>query len=257
MMADRLHNDLNRLDSLFLKRLSLGLGLSLRTDDHRLLVKTLSQDLTAIEGRTAFLSYLLCKDPSEVSSILLRNRQEKLRSVSNLLGPGELLFEVSVGTRTCDLVLIGSDIIAIENKNPTDNVRPAKHQTQDYLSWADRVYLMIDSRKRESIISLAIDNRVGIIEVFDRELLVYKQAVSVVHDPGQLCALMTYEWILRLARLKEVSQRGTKNQIIQRLVTHLETRDFRNFFSQFLRHRAKARLNMAPKLSVATAQTYL
>ncbi len=251
-------SDLENLSLDFLGELASNLGLIYKGNpDQRQLASVLRKQLSAVEARASFLSYLLCQHPRELSAMLIENRWNKIRLMSSMLGPGDSLLEVAVGPRICDLVVLSRDIVAVEIKNATDTIPRANDQTRSYLYWANKVYLAIDRKKRESVKSLTLDRRVGILEFSEEGVLTRRDAQRIEPNTRRFLTLVTYGALVDLAKRHRISTDGPKLQLANRLEAFLSPSNIEAFVRDYLRKRAKFSLDMVPKQFDASDQTYL
>lgn len=229
----------------FLRELAENINLSFRSyadTDKETLVNLLDKKINPEKTETLFKMYLSCFDAKEVAEIIRpKGMEEIVIAVKRFFRLStECLYEVTVGSRRCDIVLfINGSIIAIEVKSAQDQLKNAISQLNYYSTWANKVYLAYDSKHKRAIDKLGITKMdVGLLEFNNGTIQTIKEQSYQEHKSSLLLSLMTYEYLTKIAKAYSVNTKGKKIDIANALGLKLSTVETKSIFKDFLKIRA-------------------
>lgn len=143
--------------------------------------------------------------------------------------PKDYMFEVSLGSNICDLVLLDRkrNLVAIEIKANGDDLSRAPEQCRAYTKWADYVYIMVDEKKVQAAKSM-LPRWVGLISFIGARNRLYMNAPQERARPDISFILenISKEKLEALARMYKVKVSGNKADLIFRLKPLLENKRF-------------------------------
>lgn len=228
----------------FLRELVEGINLSFRFHGDKnkdALLKILRRKLDAEKMDVAYKMYLVCYDAKDVVQIVKpKGMFEIVESVEAFFTASEYLYEVTVGSRRCDLVFFSErSINAIEVKSSLDNIQKALDQVKDYQKWANKVYLAYDIKHDKKVRYLPFkENGVGLLQFSNGNVQLIDDAATQEHEKATLLSLMTYNHLRKIARGFKVDMKGRKQAIAKRVSKYLTEDEAIDSFQQFLRTRA-------------------
>lgn len=228
----------------FLRELAEGINLSFRFHGDKnkdALLKILRRKLDVEKMNIAYKMYLVCYDAKDVVQVVKpKGMFEIVESVEAFFKASEYLYEVTVGSRRCDLVFFSeSSISAIEVKSSLDKMNRALDQVKDYKKWANRVYLAYDIKHDKKVRHLPFkENGVGLLRFSSGNVQLIDDAPTQEHDKASLLSLMTYNHLRKISRGLKVNMKGGKQTIAERVSKHLTEDEVIDFFQVFLRTRA-------------------
>ncbi len=232
------------MNTLFLRELAEEINLSYRLHSDKskdALLKILHRKLDAEKMDAAFKLYLMCYGAKDVAHIIKpKGMSEIVNTVERFFKPSEVLHEVTVGLRRCDLVFFsGDDINAIEVKSSLDKLSSAVEQLEYYASWADKTYLAYDVKHKQNVKRLSLmEKGFGLLEFMKGEIECVHEASSQEVRKDKLFLLMTYNHLRKIAIAFKVDLKGGKHQIAERVSEKVTQDEARSLFREFLRKRA-------------------
>jgi len=189
----------------------------------------------------AFKLYLMCYEAKDVARIVKpKGMSEIVNAVEKFFNTSEVLHEVTVGLRRCDLVFFsGNDINAVEVKSSLDKPSSALEQLEYYRKWANKVYLAYDVRHRQIVKRLSLKEKgFGLLEFMKGEIHDEHEVPSQEKCKDELLSLMTYNYLRKIAVAFEVDLKGGKQQIAERVSKKVTRDEAKSLFREFLRTRA-------------------
>jgi len=235
----------SRMHASFLRELAENINLSFRSHadtDKEDLVKLLNKKISPQKADTVLKMYLTCFAAKEVAeAIKPKGMEEVIIAVEKFFKTSsDCLYEVTVGSRRCDLVLfVGDAIIAIEVKSAQDQMKTALSQLSYYATWANKVYLAYDSRHRRTADRLCITNEgIGLLEFNKGNIELVYDASFNEKDMEYLYSIMTYTFLRTVAKRFNVHINGTKQDIAKRLKQKTTAPEAKTIFKNFLKTRA-------------------
>lgn len=253
--------ELSRCDSNFLKELAKHINVAYRHYGHEhksTLVKTLSRKLNSESIETVVKMYLLCFDAKEIAQkVKPSGMREIVEALTSHFGSGEYLYEVKVGSRVCDVVLLlDNETIAIEIKSALDKVSYVTEQVAYYKSWANRVYLAYDIHHRQKVEELSLCTQgIGLLEYSKNGIEEKCVATFRFLDAVDFLQFMTYRQLRYVAKRFDVTFDGKKEEIARRLSQKIIHNHAQQLFQDFLRNRSPNQ-GRVTRLSVGNDQTY-
>lgn len=228
----------------FLRELVEEINLSFRLHSDKTkdaLLKILCRKLDAEKIDTAFKLYLMCYEAKDVARIVKpKGMSEIVSAVEEFFNKSEVLHEVTVGLRRCDLVIFsGNDINAIEVKSSLDKLSSAVDQLEYYASWANKTYLAYDVKHKQNVKRLSsMEKGFGLLEFMKGEIECIQEASSQEVCKNKLFSVMTYNYLRKIAIAFKVDLKGGKHQIAESVSEKVTQDEARSLFREFLRTRA-------------------
>jgi len=232
------------MDTSFLRELAENINLSFRSHaetDKDTLVKLLHKKMSPEKTDTIFKMYLTCFDAKTVAKVVKpKGMEEIVLAVKNLFGSSECLYEVTVGSNRCDMVLFSdNEIVGIEVKSAQDKLKTVRSQINSYATWANRVFLAYDKKHRKSVSKFGLDKKeVGLIEFDKGSARIVNNAVYEEREVRLLLALTTYNCLIKQTRRFRIVSKGRKQDIANRLAEKISKEEAIEVFKDYLRHRA-------------------
>jgi len=232
------------MNTLFLRQLAENINLSFRSHadtDKETLVKLLDKKISQEKADTVLKMYLTCFDAKDVAkAIKPKGMGEIVIAVEKFFeSSSDCLYEVTVGSRRCDVVLFkDDDVIAVEVKSAQDRMKTAISQLKYYATWANKVFLAYDLRHRRMVDKLGVREKgIGLLEF-------NKGNIELVHDASlneknveYLLSIMTYAYLRKVAKNFNVRIDGTKHDMAKRLSHKILTSEAKAIFRDFLKTR--------------------
>ncbi len=235
----------SNMNTSFLRELAENINLSFRSHaetDKQTLVNLLDKKISPEKADLLFKMYLSCLDAKEIAeAIRPKGMEEIVIAVKRYFKTSsDCLYEVTVGSRRCDIVLfVDGQIIAVEVKSAQDQLKSAISQLRDYSTWANKVYLAYDSRHRNSIAKLGIKElNVGLLEFNNDKIQLIKESQYREHELSKLFALMTYDYLINTAKKHSIDVKGKKRNIAKALCLKVSGVEASEIFKKFLKMRA-------------------
>jgi hypothetical protein len=234
------------MNETFLRELAENINLSFRSHadtDKETLVKLLNKKISPEKADTVFKMYLTCFKATEVAQAIKPKGMEEITSaVENFfkLSSLDCLYEVTVGSHRCDIVLfVENDIIAVEVKSAQDQMKTAASQLKYYSTWADKVFLAYDSKHRRTIDKLGLKEKgIGLLEFNKGKLKSIQNASFQEKNADYRLSLMTYDYLRNIARAFSVGIEGKKQDMAERLSRKLSASQAKTIFKDFLKTRS-------------------
>jgi len=230
----------------FLRELAEEINLSFRlhsNKDKEALLKILQRKLDPEKMNLAYKLYLVGYEAKEVAHLIKpKGMYEIVGAVEKFFAPLEVLHEVTVGSRRCDLVIFSdfrNYISAVEVKSSLDKLASALEQLEYYGKWANKVYLAYDVKHKQKIERLSlVEKGFGLLEFAKGEIRCKHEASSEEKSKKELLSLMTYNYLRKIAVTFEVDLKSGKQQIAERLSKKVTQDETQGLFKEFLRTRA-------------------
>lgn len=200
--------------------------------------------------------YLLCYDAKEVAKLVIPDSViEIFGTLPKALGDGDYIREVTLGARTCDVVLLQNDeLIAIEIKSARDKVSRALKQLEYYKQWANKVYLAYDFRHGYAIKTLFHSDDIGLIECHEGAAEVKHHASHRELDGKCRLQFMTYKFLKDVAKKHKI-KKTRKELMVRELSKSLSDEYITKLFCQFI-FNSKTNPNKAAKQFAQNDQIY-
>ena len=243
---------LSRCDFNFLLTLAEKINLSYRyhgSKNKASLLQTLSKKFDSKTVDWIVKMYLLCYDAEDVAKKVGSNGMDDIVKVlPAFFGSGEFFYEVSVGRRICDAILLrDKEVIAIEVKSALDDVLRAVNQTEYYSLWANRVYLVYDNTHGQRVKRLfEHQDNIGLLEYTEGRLTIQRKASLNFPNLTILLSFTSYKYLRNLARSLKICGKGSKQEMSKRITHILSKNQIQQYFMEFLRDKAITP-NMATK----------
>lgn len=230
----------------FLRELAENINLSFRSHadtDKEALVRLLNKKISPEKADTVLKMYLTCFNATEVAqAIKPRGMEEITIAVEGFfkLSTNDCLYEVTVGSRRCDMILlVKNDIIAVEVKSAQDQMKTATSQLKYYSTWADMVFLAYDAKHRRTVDKLGLREKgMGLLEFNKGHLKLIQSACFREKSADYRLSLMTYDYLRNVARAYSVSAEGKKQDMAERLSKTLLASHAKTIFKDFLKTRS-------------------
>jgi hypothetical protein len=232
------------MDTAFLRELAENINLSFRSHaetDKDALVKLLDKKISPQRTDTVLKMYLTCYDAKYVAKVIKpKGMEEIVHAVKNLFCSSECIYEVTVGSNRCDMVLfLDDEIISVEVKSSQDKLRTVRSQIDSYAMWANRVFLAYDKKHKKSVGQFCLDNNgLGLIEFDNGTVRIVHNAVYEEKDVKVLLSLMTYNYLGKSAQKFNIVPTGRKRDIANSLAEEISKKEAIKIFKEYLRHRA-------------------
>jgi hypothetical protein len=232
------------MDTSFLRELAENINLSFRSHaetDRESLVRLLDKKISAEKTDTVFKMYLTCFDAKSVANAIKpKGMEEIVLAVKNLFRSSECLYEVTVGSNRCDMVLFLDDqIIAVEVKSAQDKIRTVQSQLDSYTMWANRIFLAYDTKHGKAVNQLCLKEKgIGLIEFEKGTAKVVQDATYAKKDVEYLLSLMTYNYLRRSTQKLKIASAGRKQDMAKHFVEKLTEEEATEVFREYLRTRA-------------------
>lgn len=185
--------------------------------------------------------YLLCCDAYEVADIIKPHGMDQISvKVPEYFGDGEYLYEVRIGRRICDIILLkNNNIISVEIKSGSDKISSAVEQVQNYQTWSNQTYLIYDRRHKNYIFNspFFMENGVGLLEYSNGTLQNIRNSRINNLEKKTLLNLMTYNYLKKISKLYGIKNTNKKVEMIcelNRIITNNKTQ---KFFKDYIRNR--------------------
>jgi hypothetical protein len=184
------------------------------------IIELLAKKLSIHQINEVIRLYLLCLD---VGGIVAKIRQDGVHeiyeSVQKHFQYDEVLFEVPIGSRVCDIVLFsGHNIVAIEVKSASDRVDRAVAQTIQYAEWGNAVYLAYDAKHANEVKNLnQLPDGIGLLEYRDGDIHEIRKATSHSIPNEARLRLMSHRFLREIASRFSAPFYGSKKKIAETL----------------------------------------
>lgn len=232
------------IDTTFLREVAEGINLSFRFYGNKnkdALLRILRKKLTIEKMDFVSKMYLMCCDAQEVVQVIKpKGMSEIVESVENFFKAQEYLHEVTVGSRRCDVVFfVGNRIIAVEVKSSLDKLSSVLAQLEDYKKWANEVYLAYDVRHKQKVKQLQLTKKgIGLLEFKNGDLYNLHNSAFQEKSKVDFLALMTYNYLRKIATTFTTDLKGGKQAIAERLSPKISLKETKELFKEFLGTRA-------------------
>lgn len=190
------------------------------------LLDVLSNKLTVDEVESTVKYYNICLPGEDVASKLNPASIADIRSALERYFQNEGIGEVKMGDRKCDLVF-PDELIAVEIKSARDKISRAAKQTEDYLQWAEIVYLAYDSKGNRSLANHEMPEQVGLLEYEGGTITEVLQASKTQLPIEDSLSWMNYGYLEKICRSRNIDTGKSKSEMVEVLssvLTHDEAR---------------------------------